>query len=68
MKKKRIYHKNKCENRVRVSAKDKLGRTIVLTGRHAFEWNVTIINFCGTTTTEFKNRTAAYREFNRYTK
>ena len=45
---------------------DPIGRVIVLSGIHAFEWTVTVLSGPVMTTVTFKNRTEATKEFNRY--
>lgn len=65
---KRKYNRENCNNRIRMSIKDTLGRTIVLSGIHAFEWRVTILERKNMTILEFKNRVEATKEFNKYKK
>lgn len=49
-----------------MSIVDMLGRTIVLSGIHAFEWSITIISNDTMTVIQFANRVEATKEFNRY--
>lgn len=42
------------------------GRTIVLSGTHAFEWQVTIAGENSLTVIKFANRVKATKEFNKY--
>ena len=49
-----------------MSIVDILGRTIILSGTHAFEWSVTIVNKHSLTIIEFANRVEATKEFNKY--
>lgn len=64
--KSKIYHKNNCECRVRESIIDIYNRNIVLSGRHAFEWSVSIITTKTTLTINFPSRKEAVREFKKY--
>lgn len=49
---------------VRAVIKDKYGRTITLTGKHAFEWNIVIESCNKLTITTFPNREKAIKRFN----
>jgi len=49
-----------------MSIVDMLGRTIVLSGIHAFEWQVSIIGNNSLTIIKFANRVEATKEFNKY--
>ena len=49
-----------------MSIVDMLGRTIVLSGTHAFEWSVMIANKYSLTIIRFANRVEATKEFNKY--
>lgn len=49
-----------------MSIVDILGRTIILSGTHAFEWSVIIVNKHSLTIIEFANRVEATKEFNKY--
>ena len=49
-----------------MSIVDILGRTIILSGTHAFEWSVVIVNKHRLTIIEFANRVEATKEFNKY--
>lgn len=66
MNKKRTYHRENCSNCIRRSMIDLLGRIIVLSGIHAFEWQITIIEKYSTTTIRFKNRVEATKEFKKF--
>lgn len=66
MPRKYSYHRENCTTCVRLSIVDILGRTIVLSGTHAFEWQVTIIDKSSITIIGFKGRVDATREFNKY--
>lgn len=59
------FHRENCESRVRDIAKDLLGRTIVLTGTHAFEWSICICDGDSTLKITYSNRAKARKEFNR---
>lgn len=41
-KRKKNYHRENCDCKVRTTIKDELNRTVILEGRHAFEWSITI--------------------------
>lgn len=49
-----------------MSIVDILGRTIILSGTHAFEWSVIIANKHSLTIIRFANRVEATKEFNKY--
>ena len=49
-----------------MSIVDILGRTIVLSGTHAFEWQIAIIGNNNVTIIRFANRIEATQEFNKY--
>lgn len=49
-----------------MSIVDILGRTIVLSGIHAFEWQITIVGDNSLTIIKFTNRIEATKEFNKY--
>ena len=49
-----------------MSIVDILGRTIVLSGTHAFEWSIAIISNDTMTVIQFANRVEATKEFNKY--
>lgn len=49
-----------------MSIVDMLGRTIVLSGTHAFEWQITIVGENSLTVIKFANRVKATKEFNKY--
>lgn len=66
MSKKHTFHQENCNTRIRMSIVDILGRTIVLSGTHAFEWSVMIANKHSLTIIKFANRVEATKEFNKY--
>lgn len=66
MARKYTYHRENCNSCIRKTTIDILGRIIVLTGTHAFEWKVIIMDYCKITTIQFKNRELATKEFNKY--
>ena len=66
MARKHTFHRENCNTCIRISIVDILGRTIVLSGTHAFEWQVTIIDRNSITIIRFKGRVDATREFNKY--
>ena len=66
MSKKHTFHRENCTNCIRMSIVDILGRTIVLSGIHAFEWQITIVGENSLTIIKFANRVEATKEFNKY--
>lgn len=68
MSKKHVFHRENCTSCIRISIVDMLGRTIVLSGTHAFEWEVIIIDNNSITAIRFTNRVKATKEFNKYKK
>lgn len=63
---KRKYHRENCKNCIRMTFIDQLGRKIILSGIHAFEWEVSILHNNNLTTVKFANRIEATKEFNKY--
>lgn len=61
---KKSYKRENCQSMVRAVIKDKYGRTITLTGKHAFEWNIVIESCNKLTITTFPNREKAIKRFN----
>lgn len=66
MSKKHTFHRENCNTCIRMSIVDMLGRTIVLSGTHAFEWQITIVGENSLTVIKFANRVKATKEFNKY--
>lgn len=66
MARKHIFHRENCNTCIRMSIVDILGRTIVLSGTHAFEWSIAIISNDTMTVIQFANRIEATKEFNKY--
>ena len=66
MERKRIYHQENCDRFVRETIIDTWGRTIVLSGQHAFEWTITICNRNTMVTTKYPNGNKARKEFYKY--
>lgn len=66
MRKKHTFHRENCNNCIRMSFTDILGRTIVLSGIHAFEWLIAIISSDTMIVIQFANRVEATKEFNKY--
>ena len=69
----RTLHRENCNAYIRDAVTDALGRTIVLSGRHAFEWSISICVRIGNdleiTTTTYSNGSAARKAFyNKYKK
>lgn len=68
MTRKRHFHRENCDSRVRATIKDKWGRTVSLLGTHAFEWEIVIEAFGRMTIQPFTNGKDARKEFNNYKK
>lgn len=66
MSKKHTFHRENCNTCIRMSIVGILGRTIILSGTHAFEWSVIIANKHSLTIIRFANRVEATKEFNKY--
>lgn len=66
MSKKHTFHRENCNTCIRISIVDMLGRTIVLSGTRAFEWQITIVGENSLTVIKFANRVKATKEFNKY--
>ena len=66
MSRKRIYHQENCDRFVRETIIDTWGRTIVLSGQHAFEWTITICTKTTMVTTKYPNGNKARKEFYKY--
>lgn len=68
MARKKQYHRENCDSRVRATITDKWGRTISLLGTHAFEWSI-VIESCGKITIQsYPEGKVARKEFNNYKK
>lgn len=66
MSRKHIYHQENCDRFVRETIIDTWGRTIVLSGQHAFEWTITICTKTTMVTTKYPNGNKARKEFYKY--
>jgi hypothetical protein len=66
MSRKHIYHQENCDRFVRETIIDTWGRTIVLSGQHAFEWTITICTKTTMVTTKYPNGKKARKEFYKY--
>ena len=60
------YHKENCCPTVRATITDKLGRTITLFGRHAFEWSIVIESDNKIIMQTFPKGSIARDEFKKY--
>ena len=62
----RTFHKEKCQSCIRRYVKLDTYEpiTIIVTGKHGFEWNITIQKENKQTTRVFSNRVAALKECN----
>ncbi len=68
MSKTHIFHRENCTSSVRAIITDKLGRTITLMGKHAFEWKIVMEKDGRVVINQYPNRVAATREFEKYKK
>lgn len=66
MRKKKTYNRDNCSNMLRATITDKLGRTISLFGKYAFEWQIVIESKDKITITSFSKSIDARKEFNKY--
>lgn len=64
----KTFHEDKCQSKVRKTFIDKItNKTVILSGKHAFDWQVTIIDKT-TVVYNFDNRVRAVKEFERIVK
>jgi len=68
MRKKHQFHRENCSNTVREAFKDMFDRTIVLAGKHAFEWSITICDDNTFTKMTYSCRKIARKEFEKLKK
>ena len=66
MARKHIYHRENCDCYIRESIIDVCGRRVILSGRHAFEWSITIYTVEKTVRTTYPNGREARKEFYKY--
>ena len=64
----RIFNQRNCECRVRESKVDQYGRTITVTGQHAFGYNIHIQDRDKITSFPYPNGTEARKAFKELTK
>ena len=64
----RIFNQRNCECRVRESKVDQYGRTITVTGQHAFGYNIHIQDRDKITSFPYPNGTEARKAFRALTK
>ena len=64
----RIFNQKNCECRVRESKVDQYGRTITVTGQHAFGYNIHIQDRDKITSFPYSNGTEARKAFRALTK
>lgn len=60
----RKFNKQHCDSKLRLTITDSIGRTISVTGKHAYEWSIIIELDNKITITTFSNREQAIKEFN----
>lgn len=60
-------HKSNCVNKVRFTATDKLGNTITVCGKYAFEWTININKNGMVIQTSFESRRKALNELRKLT-
>lgn len=63
---KHTFHKENCQNCIRRSVIDPIGRRVVLSGIHAFEWSISVIEENRITTMTYPTRVKAIKEFKKY--
>ena len=63
MRKKYTYHRENCNCSIRETVIDIYGRTITLSGQHAFEWSIIISTEDRTVKTVYSKGIDARREF-----
>ena len=63
MARKRQYHRENCDSKVRATITDKWGRTISLLGTHAFEWEIVIESFGRMSIRQYTDGKTARKEF-----
>ena len=68
MRKKHQFHRENCANTIRETFKDMFDRTIVLAGKHAFEWSIMVCDHGVVTRVTFSCREDARREYTRLKK
>ena len=68
MRKKHQFHRENCSNTVREAFKDMFDRTIVLAGKHTFEWSITICDDNTFTKMTYSCRKIARKEFEKLKK
>lgn len=61
--KKHTIHRENCDNLIREIIKDMFDRTIVLSGKYAFEWSITTYDGSKATTVTYSSREKARKEF-----
>lgn len=66
MARKYTYHRENCDCLIRETITDVWGRVIILGGRHAFEWSITIYTKERIVRTEYPNGRVARQEFKKY--
>lgn len=66
MARKYTYHKENCDCFIREIITDVLSRVIILSGRHAFEWSITIYTKERIVRTKYPNGRIARQEFKKY--
>lgn len=57
------YHRENCESLIRETTIDKYGRKVILSGQHAFEWSISVVEYRKITITRYKNGSIARAEF-----
>lgn len=58
------YNKRNCTSCIRAEINDQYGRRIVMTGTHAYEYNIYIYGYMSITIENFKNGREARVRFN----
>ena len=68
MKRKHQSHRENCSSTIRETFRDMFDRTIVLAGKHAFEWSIMVCDHGVVTRVTFSCREDARREYTRLKK
>lgn len=62
------FNRKNCDSSVRATITDRYGQTIMLVGKHAFEWSIVIQFGRITKITTYPNRKIALKNFKLYKK
>lgn len=62
----RKFLREKCQNMVRDTFVDRIGRRLTLVGKHSYEWSIIIDGKQGISMFTYANRAGAMEDWNRY--